>query len=226
MLQNPSYHSWKKVRNLGLKEGINCLEDYEKFCDLGLYRLEQRLYEMPEAIEKPSVRLIQGLHNIAFRDVYLWAGSFRSPGQTVGVGGFIAADPERIIPELQLTFLQCTEIFENNDPYFAMALFHIRFQRIHPFLDGNGRIGRAILHAQAQRFCNCNFAWPEREKYLQALSECSNLSVSSMVNLVRMGCDAETVSEVIASPFRLAPFMSGDERIGDTLKETLYASRL
>ena len=40
---------------------------------------------------------------------------------------------------------------EGEDPFLREAKFHIRFERIHPFEDGNGRTGRVLLNLMLMR---------------------------------------------------------------------------
>ena len=71
-----------------------------------------------------------------------WIGGTR-PGNAV----FVPPPPERI-PEL----LADLERFIHSDtsplsPLVKTALVHVQFETIHPFLDGNGRIGRLLIVA-------------------------------------------------------------------------------
>jgi len=36
--------------------------------------------------------------------------------------------------------------YENKDTLKVAAYFHVRFEYIHPFADGNGRVGRTLLN--------------------------------------------------------------------------------
>jgi len=79
-----------------------------------------------------------------------WAGRFRSKGEYVRVGNHIAPPPEQI--ELMIESL--LEDYKNNFLDFGIdmiAKFHLDFETIHPFLDGNGRIGRVIINYQLQQ---------------------------------------------------------------------------
>ena len=51
--------------------------------------------------------------------------------------------------------------------------FHYRFERIHPFQDGNGRIGRLIMFKECLRFGIVPFIIDDREKmfYFRGLAE-------------------------------------------------------
>ena len=55
--------------------------------------------------------------------------------------------------------------------------FHVRFERIHPFQDGNGRVGRLILFKECLRFGIVPFIIDDRNKmfYYRGLKEWDKL---------------------------------------------------
>lgn len=79
------------------------------------------------------------------------AGRFRKKGEYVRVGTYIAPAPEHVEEMMQELLL---EYPDNLTQYFIdkIARFHIEFEGIHPFCDGNGRIGRVLLNYQLMRF--------------------------------------------------------------------------
>jgi len=78
------------------------------------------------------------------------AGRFRKDKEYVRVGTHIAPAPERVekmIDELLSDYTGDLASFFVD----KIARFHLEFETIHPFCDGNGRIGRVLINYQLQR---------------------------------------------------------------------------
>ncbi len=75
------------------------------------------------------------------------AGRFRAQHEYVRVGTHIAPAPEHIE---QLLDNLLADYESSHDEYFLdrISRFHLEFERIHPFVDGNGRIGRVLINMQ------------------------------------------------------------------------------
>ncbi len=75
-----------------------------------------------------------------FRDIQNWIGS---KGSALDSATYIPPDPLQVqsLMENWLAYLQINQI----DPLVQTAIMHAQFEIIHPFLDGNGRIGRLMI---------------------------------------------------------------------------------
>ena len=66
------------------------------------------------------------------------------PGSPVENATFIPAPPD-LIPDLMNNWEFYINSTNEKDPLVQIAVAHYQFEAIHPFLDGNGRIGRIII---------------------------------------------------------------------------------
>lgn len=99
----------------------------------------------------PSIDSILLLHKMLMVNIHdEIAGNFRQPGEYVRVGTHVAPAPERVEEFVQQLLVR----FESEHHTFFLdrvAAFHLGFENVHPFVDGNGRIGRVLINLQLIR---------------------------------------------------------------------------
>lgn len=96
------------------------------------------------------------LHSVLFQGVLKETGSYRTESARVetetGFETFVAAPPDHIREEMNSLFKWVNDAAGAYEPIAAAAVFFHEFESIHPFEDGNGRIGRILLRAYLQRY--------------------------------------------------------------------------
>ena len=141
VLNSPSSQTKEDYSPDGVKEVVN----YVNAMSWGLNRLE----ELPL-----SLRLIKEIHEVLLRDVRgsnKNPGEFRTsqnwigaPGCTLTTAVFVPPEPAELLQALS----DLENYFYDEDyipPLIKIALIHAQFETIHPFLDGNGRMGRLLI---------------------------------------------------------------------------------
>lgn len=139
-----------------LEQEAGLLKEGEKFKDIQeISNYRSALFKASEHLKVYPIRLgfIQELHKILLdsaRGKNKTPGEFRldqnwigEPGCTVEEATFVPPDPLRLQEFLQ-AWEQYLDYDENNF-LLQTAIVHAQFELIHPFKDGNGRIGRILI---------------------------------------------------------------------------------
>lgn len=108
-----------------------------------------------------SVRLLKGAHKILLEQVGQGRGKDKQPGEFARdqnmIGG-ASIDTARFIPpppDETVEAMSSLEKYINREEkseaiaLIDMALIHYQFETIHPFADGNGRVGRMLISLMA-----------------------------------------------------------------------------
>ncbi len=126
-------------------EDVQEVSCYVKALSLGVQRIQE---------QRPiSFRLITELHEALMtsgRGVSRGPGEFRK--NQVWIGGH-RADEAAFVPPPANLLAECwrdlekfiNDVPEATDPLIKAALVHVQFETIHPFMDGNGRLGRLLI---------------------------------------------------------------------------------
>lgn len=99
-------------------------------------------------VDQEIILFIHKMLLTAIRDEI--AGRFRTAGEYVRVGTYVTPAPEQVEKMIEEAILGYNN---NHESYFIekIAKFHLEFENIHPFNDGNGRIGRVLINWQLTR---------------------------------------------------------------------------
>ncbi len=124
---------------------VNEVINYVRAMNHGL----KRLADLPV-----SVRLIREIHVELMRGVRggrLTPGELRTSQNWIGPGGCTLAEATFVPPpphEVPQALADLERFLHSQDPLpplIQVGLAHAQFETIHPFLDGNGRIGRLLI---------------------------------------------------------------------------------
>ena len=118
-----------------------------------------RAYDLLPSLDPYSIDDLLKVHRVMMDGLVMGAGTFRNTGVGVYAGDQLihAGTPAQYVPE---AMQQLFEWLRNTTahPLVASCVFHYEFEFIHPFADGNGRVGR-LWHTLLLSKWNPAFAW-------------------------------------------------------------------
>jgi len=88
--------------------------------------------------------LLLKLHSIELKEIHPEAGKIRTRQNIVG--NYLPPKPEEVQTELDKFFSWLRQAEKVLHPFELASLVHLKLVRIHPFMEGNGRICRLLLN--------------------------------------------------------------------------------
>lgn len=148
------------------------------------YGVAEAVEFIRETREHVSLNLIKKLHRIVFMNSKPFAGKFRSKGIEVAVVDSSGNIMHRGAPQKQINSMlkELVGWYGKNKgkyhPLLLAAVIHNQFENIHPFQDGNGRVGRLLLNniLLKHNFPPVSIDLKNRAEYYSTLQEYENNS--------------------------------------------------
>ncbi len=133
-----------------------------------------------------SERLIKHMHAIIERNISEILGAYRQIQVWIEKADYVPPPPF----ELPTLMKELIEWYRKNKgrlhPFELGILLHTKFVTIHPFTNGNGRIGRALLNFVLQKngYPALFLDLGNRERYLDAAAEVNDENYEPIINLL------------------------------------------
>jgi Fic family protein len=167
------------------------------------------IYELLDTLNPYDINDLLKAHGVLMRGLIDGAGSFRTKpagvvdsktGKIIHFGTL----PE-YVPELTQNLLIWIKESEAHE-LIKSCVFHYEFEVIHPFLDGNGRIGR-LWHTLILSKWNPVFAYipiesmiyKNQKKYYECINSCNAKADSTDFIIFMLGIIKQTLEEIITT---------------------------
>jgi len=155
------------------------------------YGVSEAIKHIRKTREHISLNLIRELHRIVFKNSKHFAGEFRkvevavvdSSGNIVHSG----APPDYAVRLLNELISWYDKNRKKYPPIILAAVVHNQFENIHPFQDGNGRVGRLLLNniLIKNKLPPVNITFNNRKEYYSALNSYQNSKdIKPMIKLI------------------------------------------
>jgi len=221
--QDDMYYMDYKDSNDSIKE----VKNLKQMLDFANQKLKDKKF---------SIDTINSMHKILLSGV---RGKDKSPGEIrsiqnyIGPRGlgkegatFVPPIPEEV-PDLLNNLMEYMNNMYDEEAFIKVAISHVQFESIHPYNDGNGRMGRALMTLQLAKLKNdepilflSEIIELFKANYYNALNECRNGNVDGFVRFF-LQCVIDQCTRNIGRIEKINRVYDEDE---ETIKENINGS--
>jgi len=161
-------------------------------------------FEYIESLTKKGTplteRTIKEIHSLVLMNDAANKGVYRSVPVTILGASHTPPQPYLVPVQMEQLLRDYEEMKQSKHIIEAVAEFHLRFEGVHPFIDGNGRTGRLIMNFELMKagLLPVNIKFADRRKYYDCFDVYYTYNDSSkMVELIT-GYEIEELEKHIA----------------------------
>ena len=139
--------------------------------------------------------VIKDIHTLVLMNDRENKGKYRSVPVRISGALHTPPQPYLVAPQMETLIADYAEAVKSKHIIAAVAKFHLRFEGVHPFIDGNGRTGRLILNLELIKagFLPVNIKFSDRRKYYDCFDKYygDNHTAADMIELIAKYEEAE-----------------------------------
>ena len=152
--------------------------------------------------DKPITEIdIKSIHNLVLADRPEDRGTFRRVNVRIAGALTNPVQPYLIAPKIEELLNDYPNWTKSMHIVECVATFHLHFESIHPFIDGNGRTGRLLMNLQLIKaglpVINIKFA--DRRKYYDAFDDYAKTGSSEAMTILVGEAVVARLREILSS---------------------------
>ena len=125
------------------------------------------MMDMADTKQPLTEQAIKKLHSLVYMNDAHYKGKYRDLPVMIRGTSNQPPQPFLVAPQMEALIAEYDDIKKDNHIVDAIATFHLRFEGIHPFIDGNGRTGRLIINLELIKagLLPVNIKYTDRRRY-------------------------------------------------------------
>ena len=152
--------------------------------------------------DKPITEFdIKNIHNLVLADRPEDRGTFRRVNVRIAGALTNPVQPYLIAPKIEELLNDYSYWAKNMHIVECVATFHLHFESIHPFIDGNGRTGRLLMNLQLIKagLPAINIKFADRRKYYDAFDDYAKTGSAEAMTILVGEAIVARLREILSS---------------------------